>query len=227
MIITIDGPTASGKSTLAQKAAERLNIYYLNTGYLYRAIGHILSSKYGYGEQQLSTPAIEHLNGIIDPTKLTYSYATVGAMVTFNNNDITPFLKTPLIDRYASIISSNPIIRNMVLPLQHAIARQHSVVVEGRDCGTVVFPQADFKFFLTADISIRAQRWQKSQKKRGIELTFEECIAALDDRDQRDITREHCPLKIAENGIIIDSTNLSPEELLNYIIHTITQKKIS
>ena len=148
MIITIDGPTASGKSTIARELARRLSFYYLNTGMLYRAIAYVLVHHCNYSLANLAKPSIDDLTFCLDPHKLVYCYTADGSIqVIFEGTDITSFLKHNAMDKASSIISACPEVRSRLLEFQRWYGKNHDIVAEGRDLGTVVFPHAQMKFF--------------------------------------------------------------------------------
>lgn len=222
MVITIDGPSASGKSTVAHALAQKLGYYYLNTGLLYRALAFLLLKREGYTEQDLAHPRTEDLKRYLNEVHFSYHYSSTGQVtITFEGLNITPFLKEPEIDRGASIISLNHRVREALHTIQHSIKNQHDIVVEGRDSGSVVFPHADYKFFLTASLEERAHRLQKMQEQRGITHTLEQAEQALQERDKRDQEREVAPLRPAGDAVVIDSTgrdvNHVVQEMIKYI----------
>lgn len=224
MIITIDGPTASGKSSVAQRVAQKLGIYHLNTGLLYRAIGYLLSMHYDMTDQELSKADASLVMQLMRPDFFSYTYdSRYGAGIFVSGQDITSYLKTPHVDRCASLVSSSPAVREALLAFQRSFAQDHDLVCDGRDCGTVVFPSADYKFFLTASIDARAVRWQKAQRSRGKDFTFQESCRALEERDLRDTTRDIAPLKKANGAIVLDNSLLTQEQtvqqLLSFIQH--------
>src|SRR5271157_5319036 len=151
MIITIDGPAASGKSSVAKDLAKKLGFYYLNTGLLYRAVAYILMQQKG----SLDTILPQDLEFI---NQLTYRYHDNVPTVLYEGNDITPMLFSASLEQGASIVSSNKAVRDALLAFQRRIAQEHDVIADGRDCGSVVFPNAEYKFFLTADVDARTQR---------------------------------------------------------------------
>jgi cytidylate kinase len=218
MIITIDGPTASGKSTVAKAIAKKLGIYHLNTGMLYRGIAYILTSKFKYDQEKLKQPEQKDIDQILNPKKFVYRFDGDNAYLSFNDEDITDLLKNREIDFYSSIISTNSYVRKSLLSLQRSIAENHDLVIEGRDCGSVVFPNAELKIFLTADLNVRAHRWQNYMHSKGEDFTIEKCIKIISDRDERDKKREISPLIIPENANVIDSSNLSENQVLDEII---------
>ena len=218
MIITIDGPTASGKSTLARAVALKLDSYYIYSGLLFRALAYLLIKNKGYTVETLGAPAVTDVQEIFDPLHFKYQYNGGKEQVIFDGVDITDHLKHSDIDRGASIVSTDSFVRDELLILQRHIARTQSVVVDGRDTGSVVFPDAEYKFFITASLQERARRWRLDQAKRGMVFTDEQACAAVTERDARDSNRTLAPLTVADGAIIIDSTYLSKDQVLELIL---------
>lgn len=219
MIITIDGPVGSGKSTAAQILAKKLGFYYLNSGLLYRALAYLLVTHESYTIKELAHPRIEHLAMYLDDMRLAYHYDDDGsARIMFDDQNITAHLKNASMDQYASILSTNENVRDALLDVQQKIGKHYDLVVEGRDSGSVVFPQADHKFFLTASLQERARRWQGMQEKRGVMYTFEQAIQALKERDTRDQERAIAPLCIPVGAIVIDSTDFNLDQVVQEIM---------
>ena len=213
MIITIDGPAASGKSCAARYLAEKLGYYYLYSGMLYRACAYILLKHGGYSKAQFAHIKAGVVSGLFNVQRIRYLYTVRdGEKVFFDEVEITPHLKTPVIDEASSLLGINKAIRNAVSLVQHAIGTHENIVADGRDMGTAIFPHAEIKFFLTASVEERARRWQASQEKCGRLFTVQEAQAILTERDQRDTIREHAPLAVAPDAIMIDNTYLSAEE---------------
>lgn len=212
MIITIDGPSASGKSSVARCLAQKLGFYYLYSGLLYRACAYVLL-KQGYTREQLARIEPGVVSTFYNIHRIRYSYTPVtGEKIFFDDTDITLFLKTPKIDDASSLLSANPFIRHAVATVQHAIGTQSNIVADGRDMGTAVFPHAEVKFFLTASANVRARRWLQDQEKRGHVFTLEEAQAILNERDQRDTIRHSSPLAVASDAIMIDNSMLTQQE---------------
>ena len=255
MIITIDGPSASGKSSLAQKLAQALKYIHINSGFLYRAaavlylrqttasLGSAGSSPHNLGT--LSSPqdvskggaviAIDFLQTI---TKLKYIYnpVTNRAQVYYLDEDLTPALKTPQASQMASILSANPAVREIINQLQRDLITsnpQYGYIADGRDCGSVVFPRADLKIFLTASLQVRAERvchdlqrlaQQNHAASKSVEsLTLAECLAELAERDQRDQNRVVAPLIVPAGAIVIDSSDLALAQVVQKILALITK----
>ncbi|HBL98854.1 TPA: (d)CMP kinase [Candidatus Dependentiae bacterium] len=212
MVVTIDGPVASGKSTVAKRLASELGFYYLYTGLLYRAIAYVLVHHKGYSDQELKAPLQADLDDILKDGRLDYSYEANEPAVYFDGENITPYLKTREIDGWSSLSSADPRVRHAIFEMQVRIGKLYNVVADGRDTGSVVFPDALCKFYLTAEPRVRALRWQQDQAKAGVSYTLDECERIVNERDQRDITRVHSPLIQAVGAHRIDNSNLSIDE---------------
>lgn len=218
MIITLDGPSGSGKSTLAQKLAERLGCFYLNSGFLYRGLGYVLVTKYGYDEDKLRNPDLKDVEDCLLSRKFVYKYENNRATLSFDG-DITPHLKRVEVSGYASLIARHLGAREILKKYQRNLALAESkAVVEGRDCGSSVFVDADMKFFVTASFEVRATRLKNDQKVFGKDLSYEEAYDFVVSRDKRDRKREHAPLIEPEGAIVIDTSEASIEESLKKMI---------
>lgn len=177
MIITIDGPAASGKSTAARLLAKHLGYYYLNSGMLYRALSYLLLEN-GYTLETIANHSESDIKQYLDPQHLVYvSDDQTNAHIYFDNKEITQYLKNERIDQAASVVSTNKVVRDYLLSFQRQLASTHDVIVEGRDSGTVVFPQAEIKFFLTASLDVRAERWRKELEEKGEKVSVVEAKA--------------------------------------------------
>ena len=226
MIITIDGPTASGKSTVARELARRLGFYYLNTGMLYRAIAYVLMHYRNYSLSDVFQPQLDDLDYCLDPQKLAYYYEPSGTInIRFEGVDITPFLKHNSMDKASSTISVHPEVRSRLLEFQRWYGKKHDIVAEGRDLGTVVFPQAEVKFFLTASLEMRARRWQSDQKKYGEQFTLNQSEHEIAARDKRDQERTISPLKIPYGALVIDNTAYTIEQTVEHMMQQVGKKK--
>lgn len=224
MIITIDGPTASGKSTVARELANKLGCYYLNTGFLYRALSYLLMSKCGYTLEDLKTPSKKDIDCVLDPHKFEYQFKGGSAHVLFDGQDITPYLKTKKNDQAASIVSGCKIVRDALIEYQRAFTKNADVIAEGRDTGTVIFPNADIKIYLTASVDERARRWQRYKKYKGNQYTFEQAVAEVKARDERDSSRAIAPLKIPDDAIVVDSTDFTQQQTIDFIERLIADR---
>jgi CMP/dCMP kinase len=220
MIITIDGPSGSGKSTLALKIAKHLHFSYLNSGYLYRGLTYVLKTFYRYDEIKMQNADPNDIQAILTSSNFVYQYAE-GLTKVFWNGDITFQLKDPEISRLSAYLAQNSFAREQIHKFEYQFVKDHDTVVEGRACGSVIFPQAEVKFFLTASMQVRALRLQKDQIKRGNLMTLQEAIEHLELRDKMDLNRKVEPLIKPEGAIDLDSSALNPEELLQQALETI------
>lgn len=198
MVITIDGPGGTGKSSTAELLAKKLGYYHLNSGTLYRWIT--------YNALQ------QHLN-LRDSDVLV----TLAHELDYTTIDYTVLKNQDVSDNVATI-AKIPEIREKVVDIQRSFAQDKNIVVEGRDIGTVVFPDADYKFYFTASLEIRAQRRYRQLKKAGIESDLEHIRQSIADRDRQDIEREHSPLRKADDAIEIPTDNITVEEGVDIIL---------
>lgn len=224
MIITIDGPVASGKSTIARALAKKLHFFYLNTGLLFRATAYVLLNIKEYSVAELKN--IDSFDWKELTQLFTYKYVTSEtAHIFVKQHDITHLLVDPLIAQAASIISVNSGLRQELAYVQRAlITSENNAVIEGRDSGSIVFNRAHFKFFLTASIEVRAERWKQMQEERGSYISLETAFIQVNERDERDMRRLEAPLIIPQEGIVIDTSYNSIEQVLQKIILIIEQK---
>ncbi len=215
MIITIDGPTASGKSTAGRLLAKELNYYYLYTGLLYRALAYLLMNEHGYTLETIAHSDMNVVDQLLDRKRLVYRYdASDRERIFFEKKDITPYLKGSRVGQAASIMGTNPEIRDWLKVLLRSIADDYDVVIDGRDAGSVVFPNADVKFFLTASEDERALRWKAQQEKREVYVTLQEAKEFVRSRDHRDTTRKTAPLTIPQGAHVIDNSDIGIGETL-------------
>ena len=211
MVIAIDGPAGSGKSTTAKHAAEKLGFIHINTGAMYRGI----ALKCIQGEIDLNSSS--EINKILNQTKFEFGRES-GSVLFMDGVDISSEITSSLVTESVSRVSAVPQIREKLVQYQREMAEGLDVVLEGRDIGTVVFPDAEFKFFLIADIEERARRRKKEMETMGEIVSLRELTAELEERDRKDSTREHSPLKKAEDAVEIDTTGLSIAEQVNRIV---------
>ena len=216
MIIAIDGPAGSGKTTTARKVAQILGFIHINTGAMYRGI----SLKFIRGQINLDDPlAIERM---LHKTHFDFTGPNCGFLI-MDGEDISEEITSSLVAKNVSRISSIYQVRVKLVEYQRQMARGRNVVLEGRDIGTVVFPNADYKFYLIADIAVRANRRKKEIEAAGEHTSLEEVILFLNDRDHRDSSRQHSPLIKAEDAIELDTTELSVKEQVNFIISIVNK----
>ncbi len=206
-IIAIDGPVGAGKSTVARELARALAFSYINTGAMYRAVALVArESGISPGDAQIE----RRLAGILDMIAITFD----GERVLLSSRDITAAIAAPEVGDLASRLSTLAIVRRKMRELQRAAGRDGGAVMEGRDIGTAVFPDAEFKFFLDADVEVRAERRWRELVAKGASVTRDEVLAQLLERDRRDSERELAPLRRADDAIVIDSTRLSIAEVV-------------
>ena len=209
-VVAIDGPAGAGKSTVAKKLAERLSLTYVNTGSLYRAIA-LAAKEAGVNLQSIDEKFLKTL-------KLEYKDGNL----LLNGIDPGQALRTSDIAQGASIVSSQKIVRDYLLPVQRKAAEQNWIVMEGRDIATVVFPDALCKLFVTASIEERARRRLLQDGEMKQDATLEDVIKEIEERDTRDSQRDIAPLKCAKDSILIDTTGLTIEQVLDKIINIIS-----
>ena len=206
-IIAIDGPVGAGKSTVARELARALGFGYINTGAMYRAVALVArDGGISPGDAQIE----QRLAGILDMIAITFD----GERVLLSGRDITAAITAPEVGDLASRLSTLAIVREKMRELQRAAGRDGGVVMEGRDIGTAIFPDAEFKFFLDAGVGVRAERRWRELVAKGTSVTRDEVRAQLLDRDRRDSERELAPLRRADDAIVIDSTRLSIAEVV-------------
>lgn len=221
MIITIDGPTASGKSTVGALLAQRLGYYYINSGLLFRALAYLLAARHHAVHSQDYDR--DSLNELIQGCIYDY-HPTDGARISYDSVDITPFLKEKTIDTISSKLSTHPLFRDIVLQWQRRLAHTHNSIVDGRDTGTAVFPDAEYKFFLTAELPVRAARWANDQLKRGNRYSQHEAEQLVNERDKRDKERVHSPLRMPDDAIMINSSTLSIDQVIDMMVDVVEKK---
>jgi cytidylate kinase len=217
MVITIDGPVASGKSTMARLLAQQLGFYYINSGLLFRAIAYLLVTRYGYQAETLEYASGQELLALVSHHTITYIYRE-SAQILIDDVDVTAQLKSVAIDRAASLLSVHEAVRDKVLHMQQEVARDNDCVVEGRDAGTAVFPDAELHIFLTAPLEVRAARWQKDHAGKGMTVTLEQAMAEITERDERDSARVCAPLRIPQGAVVIDAGMRTISEILTELV---------
>jgi cytidylate kinase len=218
VIIAIDGPAGSGKSTTSKLVANRLGISHLDTGSMYRAItAHFIKNSYSLDSIDVSS--------VMDSIDLEISDSSDRESVFLNGEDVTDRLRSNEVSKLVSDISSVKEVRAKMVRIQRRISSNKSIVIDGRDIGTVVFPDAKFKFFITASIDSRAKRRFDELQESDSNVTLEQIEEEIKSRDHFDTTRDNSPLKKAEDAITIDTTHLSISEQVNMILEIINNNQ--
>ena len=221
LIIAIDGPSAAGKSTLAKRLAKDLGFTYLDTGGMYRALAlKVLREDIDIGND-------EALKELIGRTDIDLA-ATGGKLkVLLDGEDVSHEIRTPEVSQMASKASALKVVRRWMLVLQRAFGQRGSVVAEGRDIGTVVFPDAEVKIYLDASVQERARRRVQELQKAGRQVSLDETLREMGERDKRDSERDLAPLRKANDAIAIDSTSLDAEALAQKVMQQIRKKALA
>lgn len=213
--IAIDGTSGSGKSTVAGRLADALHYYHLNTGQLYRAYA---LKCLNMGVVQ---PQKEDVLNLISNTKIDVKFVGGKQLTYLDGVDVTNQLNDAEIGRVASIISPFKELRACVIEIQRSMAKLHNIIIEGRDIGTVIIPNAKYKFFVTASVQARAQRRYKQLTDAGKNVDYNQILKGLKERDEKDTKREVSPLIKAEDAIMVDTSNLNIEEVVNLMLSKI------
>ncbi len=207
--IALDGPAAAGKSTIAKLVAAKLSMVYVDTGAMYRAITY----KY------LQLNKTENFSELVESTELSLTYdEEKGQRVILDNQDVTDYLRENDVTNHVSYVSSKESVRSFAVEKQQELAQQKGIVMDGRDIGTVVLPDADLKIYMIASVEERALRRQKDNELRDIQSTVEQLKKEIAERDHYDMNREISPLKKADDAITIDTTGMSIEEVTDKIL---------
>lgn len=216
--VAIDGPCGAGKSTIAREAAARLKFTYVDTGAMFRAIG-LAASRRG-----VSGKDADGIIKILPEIKLELTYMDGAQHILLCGEDVTEAVRAPEISQYASEVSQVPEVRAFLLNFQRDLAKEHNVIMDGRDIGTVVLPEAQVKLFLTASDRVRAERRYKELIAKGGDSSLEKVLRDIRERDKRDMTRKAAPLRQAEDAILLDTTNLDLGQSIEAVIRIIAKK---
>ncbi len=217
--IAIDGPSGSGKSTLAKAVAHELGIIYVDTGALYRTVGYHV---YRNGKDPHNAEQVESLLSNIN---IELKYENGAQKVILNGEDLGDKIRMPEMSMYASAVSSIPAVRAFLLEMQKSLARENSVVMDGRDIGTVIIPDADIKIFLTASDEKRAMRRTRELLGKGVDAKYEDVLADMIERDRQDKNRDIAPAIPADDAIFFDNSDMTVEESLKEIVRLLNEQK--
>lgn len=215
-IVAIDGPAGAGKGTITKLVGEKLNLVNIDTGATFRCVALYML------RENITIHEEEKLEDILNKINIEMRQNNE---IFLNGENVTTRIRENDVNDFVSIVSTIPVVRNKLLHLQRNIAKGQNIIMEGRDIGTVVFPNADVKIYLDATPEERARRRILQNREKGIDVTYEEVLKNIKDRDKRDSTRKVAPLKMAEDAIYLDSTNLSIEQVVEKIIKIIEEKK--
>ena len=217
--VAIDGPSGAGKSTIARKVAGELGFLYIDTGALYRSIGYYVLKKGGDPEKK------EDVEATLPGIRLELRHADGVQRVFLNGEDVSDQIRTPAVSMAASHVSAFPAVRAFLLELQRKMAREHNVIMDGRDIGTVVLPDAELKIFLTATPEDRARRRYEELVEKGEAVTFDEVLKDVIQRDYNDTHRDIAPLRQAEDAVLADTTGFElPQSVA--LIRSLVEKKL-
>ena len=214
-VVAIDGPAGAGKGTITKQVAEKLNLVNVDTGATFRCVAlNMIKENVGLDEEEKIEKILEKINIEMKSN----------GEIFLNGENVTKKIRENDVNNFVSPVSTIQIVRNKLLEIQRKIAEGKDVIIEGRDIGTTVFPNADVKIYLDATPEERAKRRMLQNKEKGIETSYEEVLENIKDRDKRDSTRKVSPLKKAEDAIYIDSSDMTIDEVVNKVITLIKEK---
>ena len=216
--VAIDGPAGAGKSTIAKTASKRLGFIYVDTGALYRTIGLKFMNE-GYDEDLNCD-----IDKILEGTQVDIKFINGEQRVFLNGEDVSELIRTPKASLMASAVSAKPEVRVFLLEMQRRLARENNVIMDGRDIGTVVLPNATVKIFLTASAEERANRRYKELTEKGMEVNYDDVLADIEKRDYNDSHRAIAPLKPAEDSVMADTSKFTLEQSVELILSIINER---
>lgn len=216
--VAIDGPSGAGKSTVARAAAARLGYVYVDTGAMYRAIGLAVCRKGISGDDTAGIVAA------LPEVRLDIRYEDGAQHILLCGEDVSDTIRTPEIAKYASMVSAVPEVRQFLLETQRDMAKNGNILMDGRDIGTVILPDAPVKIFLTASAEARAQRRYLELHEKGQSITFDEVLHDIQQRDEQDMTRAVAPLKQAADAVLLDTSDISLEQSIEAVLRIIRER---
>ena len=217
IIVAIDGYSSCGKSTIAKALAKYAGYTYVDTGAMYRATAL-------YAQRAGLTDKLEQVVHLLDQIQIGFVFTPEGQHVTLNGEDVEAHIRTLEIGNLASQISTIKEVRAFLVAQQQAMGEKKGIVMDGRDIGTVVFPKAELKLFLTASPEVRAERRFKELQSKGESPVWEDVLADVNDRDYRDTHRTESPLRQADDAVVVDNSRMTREEQMEYIIHVFSER---
>ena len=216
--IAIDGPAGAGKSTIARRVAKELSFIYVDTGAMYRAMALYLLRK------EVNRDDTEQIGNICQDAEISIEYQNGEQIVLLNGENVNSYLRTEEVGNMASVSSAVPRVREKLLSLQRKLAKDMSVVMDGRDIGTTILPDADVKIYLTASSLTRAKRRYLELQEKGTVCNLDEIQKDIEERDQRDMNREISPLRQAEDAVLVDSSDLTIQQVVDRILQIFRSK---
>lgn len=220
-VIALDGHSSCGKSTLARQLADKLDIIYVDSGAMYRAVTAFALENRCFRQNKLDNDC---LISVLPDIHIHFEKSTDENRTILNGKDVSTIIRTMEVSSLVSLVSALPEVREKMVQLQRKMAENQSLIMDGRDIGTVVFPDADVKIFLTASEQIRAERRFKELDENDVDTTFDAVLNNIRQRDHIDSTRKHSPLRKAEDAVIIDNSKLNREEQLQKALKLVKEK---
>ena len=217
--IAIDGPAGAGKSTIARRTAQELSFIYVDTGALYRALAVFLV------DEGISPEDIEKVGEAVKSVKVSIAYENGEQQVLVNGKNVTSRLRAEAVGNMASKVSAIPAVRAALLDRQRDLAKAHDVLMDGRDIGTNVLPEAELKIYLTASVETRAERRYKELQEKGVEADLSKIKEEIETRDHQDMTRAIAPLKQAEDAVYLDTSHMNIDEVVETIKKLYQERK--
>lgn len=217
--IAIDGPSGAGKSSAAKALAKKLGYLYIDTGALYRAIG-----LYAIRQNVADMKKADLVSLLLKDIDVSLRFVEGEQRVYLNGEDVSGLIRTQPVAQAASDVSAHPVVRTFLLDLQRKMAAEHDVLMDGRDIGTVILPQAQVKFFLTANAAARARRRTLELQAKGIAADFDTVLREIEQRDANDSSRATAPLKAADDAVVVDNSEMDEAQTVDYMCRIIKEK---